>query len=131
MRTLSWHSRGIGRQRADSSQGRQCCACPQLADHAGIWRFDADKTNQIFTDGRRFSTGTRNIVALDWNPLAGALYFVMHGRDQLHQLFPDLYSVEQSAELPAEEFHRAKKDADYGWPYTYWDWQVLSALRRR
>jgi len=98
--------------------------CPQLADHAGIWRFDADKTNQIFTDGKRFSTGTRNIVALDWNPLAGALYFVMHGRDQLHQLFPDLYSVEQSAELPAEEFHRAKKDADYGWPYTYWDGQV-------
>ena len=98
--------------------------CPQLVNHAGIWRFDADKTGQTFADGARFLTCTRNIVALDWNPLAGRLYFVMHGRDQLHQLFPDLYTVKDSAELPGEEFHRAKKDADYGWPYTYWDWQV-------
>ena len=98
--------------------------CPQLADHAGIWRFDADETGQTFADGERFLTGTRNIVALDWNPLVGALYFVMHGRDQLHRLFPDLYTVKDSAELPGEEFHRAKKDADYGWPYTYWDGRV-------
>jgi glucose/arabinose dehydrogenase len=58
---------------------------------------------------------------LDWNPLAGALYFAMHGRDQLHELFPDLYTVEASAELPAEEFHLMRAGANYGWPYTYWD----------
>jgi glucose/arabinose dehydrogenase len=45
----------------------------------------------------------------------------MHGRDQLHQLFPDLYSAEDSAGLPAEEFHVVRAGADYGWPYTYWD----------
>jgi glucose/arabinose dehydrogenase len=95
--------------------------CPLLESHAGVWRFDASKTGQTFEDGERFVTGTRNIVALDWNPQAGALYFVMHGRDQLHDLFPDLYTVEQSAELPAEELHVAREGANYGWPYTYWD----------
>jgi glucose/arabinose dehydrogenase len=95
--------------------------CPLLENHAGIWRFDADKTGQTFADGERLITGTRNIVALDWNPLVGELYFVMHGRDQLHDLFPDLYTEEESAELPAEELHVVRPGANYGWPYTYWD----------
>jgi glucose/arabinose dehydrogenase len=98
--------------------------CPQLEEHAGLWRFDADKTGQTFADGERYVTGARNIVALDWNPQDGELYFVMHGRDQLHELFPDLYTVEQNAELPAEEFHVGREGADYGWPYTYWNHEI-------
>jgi glucose/arabinose dehydrogenase len=105
--------------RTEGSPGQE--PCPLLEQHAGLWRFDADKTGQSFADGERFVTGTRNIVALDWNPEADALYFVMHGRDQLHQLFPDRYTAEESAELPAEELHRAREGANYGWPYTYWD----------
>jgi glucose/arabinose dehydrogenase len=101
------------------SPGQQ--PCPLLENHAGIWRFDAGKTDQTFEDGQRFVTGTRNIVALDWNPEVGELYFVMHGRDQLHDLFPDLYTVEESAELPAEELHVVREGANYGWPYTYFD----------
>lgn len=108
--------------RTQGSPGQEPCAL--LEEHAGLWRFDADKTGQSFEDGARFVTGTRNIVALDWNPQVGELYFVMHGRDQLHELFPDLYTVEQNAELPGEEFHVAREGADYGWPYTYWDHQV-------
>ena len=108
--------------RTQGSPGEE--PCPLLEEHAGLWRFDADKTGQTFADGERFVTGTRNIVALDWNPQAGELYFVMHGRDQLHDLYPDLYTAEQSAELPAEEFHVAREGADYGWPYTYWDQQM-------
>jgi glucose/arabinose dehydrogenase len=95
--------------------------CPLLESHAGIWRFDADKTGQSFADGERFVTGTRNVVALDWNPIAGEVYFAMHGRDQLHKLFPELYTPEESAELPAEEFHRLRAGANHGWPYSYWD----------
>ena len=101
------------------SPGQQ--PCPLLENHAGIWRFDAGKTDQTFEDGERFVTGTRYIVALDWNPEVGELYFVMHGRDQLHDLFPDLYTVEESAELPAEELHVVREGANYGWPYTYFD----------
>jgi glucose/arabinose dehydrogenase len=108
--------------RTPGSPGQQ--PCPLLESHAGVWRFDADKTGQTFEDGTRHVTGTRNIVALDWNPAAGALYFAMHGRDQLHELFPELYTVEESAELPAEEFHVVREGAHYGWPYTYWDHQA-------
>ena len=98
--------------------------CPLLENHAGIWRFDAGKTGQSFADGERFVTGTRNVVALDWNPLAGEVYFAMHGRDQLHDLFPELYTAEHSAEVPGEELHRLRAGANYGWPYTYWDHQA-------
>ena len=31
--------------------------CPELENHAGIWRFRADKTNQTQKDGSKFSTG--------------------------------------------------------------------------
>jgi glucose/arabinose dehydrogenase len=105
--------------RTPGSPGQE--PCPLLEQHAGLWRFDAAKTGQNFEDGERFVTGTRNIVALDWHPGTGDVWFAMHGRDQLHQLFPDLYTEQQSAELPAEELHRVEEGANYGWPYTYWD----------
>ncbi len=96
--------------------------CPLLKYHAAIWQFSADKLNQTQQNGgTRYVTGIRNCVALDWNPNSNKLYAVMHGRDQLHQMFPDLYTAEQSAELPAEEFLLFKKGANYGWPYVYWD----------
>lgn len=105
--------------RTQGSPGQE--PCPLLEEHAGIWRFDAAKTGQSFEGGERFVTGTRNVVALDWHPGTDEVWVAIHGRDQLHQLFPELYTEEQSAELPAEEFHRLQEGADYGWPYTYWD----------
>lgn len=95
--------------------------CPLLENHGGIWKFDADETDQTQDDGERYVTGVRNAVALDWNPNADKLYAVMHGRDQLHQLFPDLYDEKESAELPGEEFLKFEEGNDYGWPYIYWD----------
>jgi glucose/arabinose dehydrogenase len=49
------------------------------------------------------------------------LYVVQHGRDQLHSLWPDLFTEEQNAELPAEEFLLVEKGDDFGWPYGYYD----------
>ncbi len=95
--------------------------CPQLETRAGIWRFDATRTGQKEADGTRFATGLRNTVALREDPGSGVLYGVMHGRDQLHDLWPDLYTVEQSAEKPGEEFVRIEEGADFGWPYCYFD----------
>lgn len=96
--------------------------CPQLELQAGIWRFDVNKSGQVHgEDGERYATGIRNGLAVDWNPAAGALYFANHGRDQLSDLFPQHFTTEQNAELPAEEFHRAEHGSDHGWPYTYWD----------
>lgn len=97
--------------------------CPQLERQAGIWLFDARTPDQDqVKDGVRYATGLRNCIALDWNSALGELYAVPHGRDQLDTLFPDLYSAEENAKLPAEEFHRIPgPDFDAGWPYTYWN----------
>lgn len=95
--------------------------CPQLADHAGIWRFDANKTNQTQKDGLHFATGIRSVVAMDWNPADKNLYVVMHGRDDLLRLFSDKYTPWQSAMLPSEEFIRVTEGSDFGWPYCYYD----------
>lgn len=95
--------------------------CPDLQRQAGIWLFPADQPGQTQLDGQRYVTGTRNIVALDWNEAVSALYFAMHGRDQLSFLWPEYFSDAENAEMPAEEFHRAVPGANYGWPYTFVD----------
>ena len=96
--------------------------CPLLEDFGGIWRFDANKTNQDqLKDGYRYSTGLRNCVALRWNPLADHLYAVQHGRDQLHEFWPEYYTEDDGVNLPAEEFFLLKEGADFGWPYCYFD----------
>jgi glucose/arabinose dehydrogenase len=95
--------------------------CPILEWGGGIWQFKANKLNQSYNNGVHYATGIRNIVGLDWNEKENDLFAMQHGRDQLSGLFPDLYSDEQSAELPAEEFLRIKKGSDFGWPYCYYD----------
>jgi glucose/arabinose dehydrogenase len=95
--------------------------CPQRERQAAIWRFAAGRLDQDQLDGERYVTGTRNVVAMAWNGPADALYFVMHGRDQLSTLWPRYFDDKDSAAMPAEEFHRAVPGADYGWPYTYVD----------
>jgi len=96
--------------------------CPLLAEHGGIWRFDADKLDQRFpADGVRFATGIRNAVALTWNSALGALYALQMGRDQLADNWPKYFTDAESAELPAEEFLKVEQGGDYGWPYCYYD----------
>ena len=95
--------------------------CPILNDAGGIWQFKVNKLNQSYAQGLRYCTGIRNIVGLDWNKQQHQLYAMQHGRDQLHELYPDLYTDEQSAELPAEEMLLVKKGSNFGWPYCYYD----------
>lgn len=95
--------------------------CPQLERQAGIWRFPAGAKGKQQQDGERFATGLRNCVALRYDPAGDALHVVMHGRDQLRKLWPGLYDVDASANLPAEEMHRLEAGSNAGWPYTYWD----------
>ncbi|HEY0432515.1 MAG TPA: PQQ-dependent sugar dehydrogenase, partial [Chitinophagaceae bacterium] len=95
--------------------------CPLLQTAGGIWQFKVNKTNQSYAQGLRYVTGIRNVVGLDWNKQQNELYLMQHGRDQLHELFPDMYTEKQSAELPAEEMLLAKKGSNFGWPYCYYD----------
>ncbi len=96
--------------------------CPILEYAGGIWKFKDDLENQDhMADGERYATGIRHAVANSWNSQVNELYVVQHGRDQLHQFFPDLYTTEENAELPAEEFFLVTEGADFGWPYCYYD----------
>ena len=95
--------------------------CPQLEDHGGVWRFDANKLGQTQKDGYKYASGIRSVVAMDWNSEDENLYIVMHGRDDLLRLFPNIYSGWESALLPSEEFIRVTEGSNFGWPYCYYD----------
>jgi glucose/arabinose dehydrogenase/cytochrome c2 len=95
--------------------------CPQLEQHGGVWRFDANKTGQTQKDAVEFATGIRSVVAMDWNSSDNSLYIVMHGRDDLLRLWANLFTPWESAVLPAEEFIKVDQGNDFGWPYCYYD----------
>jgi glucose/arabinose dehydrogenase len=65
--------------------------CPELENHAGIWRFDANKTELTQKDGTRFATGIRSVVGMQWNPMDESLYAVVNGIDNFHTIYPDIF----------------------------------------
>ena len=95
--------------------------CGELTYRAGIWRFSTDRTDQRQADGERFSTGVRNAGAIALHPGTDELYAVIHGRDQLRELWPEFYSAEDGSEKPSEEFALIEEGSDFGWPYCYHD----------
>ncbi|GMR13087.1 MAG: sorbosone dehydrogenase family protein [Gemmatimonadota bacterium] len=95
--------------------------CPQLEDRGGIWQFSASRARQRQDGKGPFATGLRNVVALALNPATGSLFGVMHGRDSLHELWPELFTEAQRVEKPAEEFVLIERGDDFGWPYCYHD----------
>ncbi len=96
--------------------------CPQLEWQAGIWQFDATETHQTQkADGYHYATGIRNAVALEWSDEADALYAVQHGRDQLNTLWPDMFTEQQNALTPSEDFLLIRDGSNFGWPYTYFN----------
>lgn len=94
--------------------------CTELETRAGIWQFDANKTGQQFTPGARYALGIRNGEGMDFDA-AGRLFVTQHGRDQLLENYPQLYSEQTGRELPAEEVLILEKGGDYGWPNCYYD----------
>lgn len=107
-------------ERSPGSKGKD--PCPILETAGGIWRFRADKKDQGYKDGERYATGLRNVVGLDWNTQVNELFVVQHGRDQL-DMFPEYFTAQQNAVIPAEELFMVRKGADCGWPYCYYDVQ--------
>ncbi len=94
--------------------------CKELETRGGVWLYDANGTNQVFSPAERFATGIRNGegFAID---AAGNMFGTQHGRDQLHANWPELYKPDQEATLPAEQMMLLKKGGDYGWPECYFD----------
>ena len=94
--------------------------CTELVTRGGVWRYDANKTNQTFSPAERYATGIRNAegFAID---SSGRVFVTQHGRDQLHANWPDLYKPEEEATQPAEQLMLLKSGGDYGWPECYYD----------
>jgi glucose/arabinose dehydrogenase/mono/diheme cytochrome c family protein len=94
--------------------------CTELETRGGIWRYDANNTQQAFSPAERFATGIRNAegFAIDADD---HIFVTQHGRDQLHANWPDLYKPEEEATLPAEELLLLRRGGDYGWPECYYD----------
>src|SRR5438132_4715759 len=79
--------------------------CPDLGTRAGVWRFNANKIGQRFpADGEPLATGLRDITALDWSPVDGNLYGIMHGRDTSSRIWPEIFSAEDEDHI-ADEMH--------------------------
>ena len=106
------------KNRTLESPGRK--PCTELQTRAGIWRYDANKTNQPFSPKERYATGIRNAVGIAFDP-GGQLYSTQHGRDQLYDNWPKLYTSERGQNLPAEELLKIEEAGDYGSPYCYYD----------
>ena len=107
------------KDREKGSMGRK--GCPILDSAGGIWQFKAAKLNQHYGDGVHYAHGFRNVVGLDWNQQDNQLFVMQHGRDQLHDIFPEMFTEKQSAELPAECLYAIKQGDNGGWPYIYYD----------
>ena len=95
--------------------------CNILDSAGGIWQFKADKLNQTYGDGVKFATGLRNVVGLDWNTQVNQLFVMQHGRDDLHNLWPEFFTERDNAEKPAECMYALKKGDNAGFPYIYFD----------
>jgi glucose/arabinose dehydrogenase/mono/diheme cytochrome c family protein len=101
------------------SKGHQPCV--ELETRGGIWRYDANGTGQTFSPAERYATGIRNADGIAVDSTGGGIYATQHGRDQLGDNWPKLYTPAQGASEPAEELLRVEQGGDYGWPECYFD----------
>ena len=87
--------------------------------HTRFRAFQEVKLN-VFSAKERYASGIRNPEGLDFDA-SGRFYATQHGRDQLHEDWPELYTAQQGFNLPAEEVVIVKEGAWYGWPKCYFD----------
>lgn len=94
--------------------------CEEARTRGGIWAYRADRTGQMFDAAGRWASGIRNTGGIAFDS-AGRVFATQHGRDQLGQNWPALYSQQQGEDLPSEILLSPTKGADYGWPTCYFD----------
>lgn len=95
--------------------------CRELQVRAGIWQFEANRTGQDQSCGSRIATGVRNANALALHPENGSLWAAINGRDQLHENWPEMFTLQQDRLLPSEEVVEITRNTDRGWPFCYHD----------
>jgi glucose/arabinose dehydrogenase len=114
-RTVSF-GQGENRDKLYVSVGSSCNACEEKEEiRATLSVMDADGKNAKIVE-----RGVRNAVGM--RTVEGALYFTNMGADHLGDDAPDdtMFMVEKNA-------LRAGADANYGWPYCYFDHRKVFA----
>jgi glucose/arabinose dehydrogenase/mono/diheme cytochrome c family protein len=107
------------KNRMAASRGHR--PCTELTTRGGIWRYDANRAGQRFSPAERFASGIRNADGLAVDSSGKVVYATQHGRDQLFENWPRLYSQAVGAAQPAEELLVVEQGGDYGWPQCYFD----------
>ena len=92
--------------RIANSPGYQPCI--ELQTRAGTWLYDANKEDQHVSPKERYATGLRNGEGFAFDA-AGRLFATMHGRDQLSQNWPSLFTADQNAQLQPRKSCNWKK----------------------
>ena len=83
--------------------GAPCNICLPPETHANISRINPDGTNHEY-----FARGVRNSVGHDFHPVTKELYFTNHGRDWMHEDYPN------------DTLHHAPKAGlHFGYPYCH------------
>jgi glucose/arabinose dehydrogenase len=83
--------------------GAPCNICLPPETHANISRINPDGTNHEY-----YARGVRNSVGMDFHPVTKELYFTNHGRDWLHEDYPN------------DTLHHAPKPGlHFGYPYCH------------
>ena len=101
--------------------------CVELETRGGIWLYDPGKTGQHFSKNERYATGIRNAVGIGADA-SGQVYSTQHGRDQLAENWPKLYTPLQGQNFPSEVLLKIDKGADFGWPMCYFDSTVVKLV---
>jgi len=94
--------------------------CTELDSRAGVWRFGLATTG-VEPLGTRIGTGMRNTNALAIDPATMTLWGAINGRDQLHENWPEDFTVAEDKLLPSDELVSVTAGTDRGWPYCYHD----------
>ncbi|MFD0748929.1 PQQ-dependent sugar dehydrogenase [Mucilaginibacter calamicampi] len=103
----------------DSNKGMP--GCPLLDSIGGIWKFKADKLNQTYADATHYARGIKSAIGVEWNTNTRSLFATQHGRANFDDRFPQYYTAQQNAEIPAETVYELHEGADAGWPFVYYD----------
>lgn len=97
--------------------------CSRIMMDSGVWLFDPRITNHTLDTGILIATGIRNMKSLALNE-EGRLFGIIQGRDSLHELYPQYYSIEDGLSFGSDELVEILPNANFGHPYCYWNADV-------
>lgn len=97
--------------------------CSRIMMDSGVWLFDPLITNHTLDTGILVATGIRNMKSLALNE-EGRLFGIIQGRDSLHELYPQYYSVDDGISFGSDELVEILPNANFGHPYCYWNGDI-------